>query len=295
MDIFEKDKKTEEMCGLVEFHNDTLKILKYIDDIARENGIQYSTQGGTMIGQIRHKGFIPWDDDADIYMTRENFNKFVNVIDKYKNDDFRLLTPRSYNGDFVDMLHRVIYTKNKYKNVKGFDKYEVLSHCWVDILILDNCPKNKLLFEVHKLKIKGLYALLCSKKKIKLSLNINPIIKFGMFIFKILGKPFTLNFLLNRANKISQKYNHKNKYMDYLYCSNSMLDIDELVERKNLIKSTYLPFGDIKVQIYEGYDSMLRNTYGDYMIPMIDANKFIRHFDLAKASDKEIESFYKNN
>jgi len=295
MEIKEKDLITEKMCGLVDFHKDSTKVLIYIDKICRENNIIYSSQGGTMIGQIRHKGYIPWDDDTDICMTRDNFNKFFSVIDKYKDENFKLLTPRTYNGDFVDLLHRVIYLKSTYKSNKGFDKYDVLSHAWVDILILDNCPKNKLLFKFHKLRIKGLYALLCSKKKIKLSLKINPIIKFGMFIFKILGKPFTLNFLLNRVNKVATKYNNKKKCQNYFYCSNSMMDIDEFINKKDIEEVIYLPFADTKIQCFKGYDALLRNTFGDYMIPRIDAKKFIRHFDLVKAPDIEIENFYKNN
>ena len=59
-----------------------LLLLKEIDEICKKNNITYYIDGGSAIGAIRHHGFIPWDDDIDIVMTRNNYNKFVQIIDK---------------------------------------------------------------------------------------------------------------------------------------------------------------------------------------------------------------------
>jgi len=296
MDIKEKDKKTEEMCGLVDFHKDCLDILLYIDKIAKENNIQYSTCGGTMLGQIRHKGFIPWDDDVDIVMTREYFTKFIDILNsKLDKTKFKLLTPKSYNGDFVDLVFRVVNLENSYKNSNNFGIYEDLTHPWVDIFVLDKAPENKLRFKIHSFKLKFIYALLCSKKKIKISIKINFIYRLGMFCLKLLGKLFTLNYLLKLADKEANKYNNKNIKSIGLHYTNSMVDVDTIVKYDYLKDYTYLKYESIELMCFKNYDEILKETFGDYMTPRIDSKKFIRHFDLSKYSDEEIANFYKNN
>ena len=63
-------------------HLDILKLLKEIDAICKKYNITYYAAGGTVIGAIRHKGFVPWDDDADLYMTRKEFYKFRDAFKK---------------------------------------------------------------------------------------------------------------------------------------------------------------------------------------------------------------------
>ena len=65
-----------------------LEVMKFIDKVCRDNGITYYIMGGTALGAIRHGGFIPWDDDLDIFMTPAEYKKFVEAFNKLNSKDF---------------------------------------------------------------------------------------------------------------------------------------------------------------------------------------------------------------
>ena len=70
--------------------NKILEIMKYIDKLCRKNNITYYIMGGTALGAVRHGGFIPWDDDLDIFMTPDNYEKFKVVFESENSDLFVL-------------------------------------------------------------------------------------------------------------------------------------------------------------------------------------------------------------
>ena len=98
-----------------------LEILVAFDKFAREHHIEYSISYGTLIGAVRHKGFIPWDDDADIMMTREEWTKLKSLIEP--------------NGHLTDEIF-----------IKGVVRPEIhmVNKGIVDIFIYDYVPDNKL-------------------------------------------------------------------------------------------------------------------------------------------------------
>ena len=67
-----------------------LEVMKYIDRVCRENNIVYYIMGGTALGAIRHGGFIPWDDDLDIFMTPTEYTKFKKMMEAENNQKFML-------------------------------------------------------------------------------------------------------------------------------------------------------------------------------------------------------------
>ncbi len=68
--------------GNLELHKVLLSAMKDIDKICRENGLKYYLHAGTLLGAVNHKGFIPWDDDVDISMLREDYEKFCDIVEK---------------------------------------------------------------------------------------------------------------------------------------------------------------------------------------------------------------------
>ena len=84
--------KTEEIHPLL------LNMLSYIDKVCRENDIKYSLIGGTLLGAIRHNGFIPWDDDIDIILDYNNYKKLINILKNKKDDKYEVLIPGESHG-----------------------------------------------------------------------------------------------------------------------------------------------------------------------------------------------------
>ena len=91
-----------------------LEIIKDIDRVCQEHGLCYMAAGGTALGSVRHKGFIPWDDDVDILMPREDLNRFVELFEECMGDKYELTTPNSDKYQLESMISAV-YKKNTLK------------------------------------------------------------------------------------------------------------------------------------------------------------------------------------
>ena len=121
-----------------------LEILKYVDDFCRKHNIKYSLSGGTLLGAVRHKGFIPWDDDVDIMMMREDYDRFIQLwLENEQNDDYILQTKELYH-DYYQSFGKVR------KNHTTFLQYEMeigryQTGIFIDIMPADRFPDNKLL------------------------------------------------------------------------------------------------------------------------------------------------------
>lgn len=124
-----------------------LVLVKEIDEICRKYGIEYYLAGGSVIGVLRHKGFIPWDDDMDLYMTRDNWIKFREAFDKEKPAD-RTLESSDIDPNYPNMIAKYTSTNTTaiYKNLLS-GKYA--AGIIVDILILDPVPGDAATQQKH--------------------------------------------------------------------------------------------------------------------------------------------------
>ena len=129
-----------------EYKNVVTNLLAYIDKLCKENGIQYFVFYGTLLGAIRHNGFIPWDDDIDICMLRKDYEKFLKLFPR-ENGRYSILhwrTSKQYAASFAKVCDNTLTMK-----IRGgywFDHYGAP----VDVFPLDKIPDNANIDEVYR-------------------------------------------------------------------------------------------------------------------------------------------------
>ena len=114
-------------------------ILKYIKTVCKENEITYYLAYGTLLGAIRHHGFIPWDDDIDIIMDRKNFEKLVELCNKSDHPYYKLMW-LSEDSEYDLPLPKMVDTRTELKQARR--KSNITIGAWVDILIIDDVRNN---------------------------------------------------------------------------------------------------------------------------------------------------------
>ena len=244
-----KKIKTDEQKKLL------INILEYLDKTCRENDINYTLVGGSLIGAIRHKDIIPWDDDIDIILMREEYERLVHILKKRNHNYYKLLTPDdNYYYPFPKIIDtRTILIENGNKQIKGYGVY-------LDIFCFHYVHDNPILRYLSYKKLTRYKKLLgysvISDEKIRKQHNL--IKKTGL----IFCSHLPTRRLQKKYIKLCQGVNKSNyivtNWPAYGY-------------KKDILKASYMtnfervPFNRIKASITKDYDDMLRITFGDYM------------------------------
>lgn len=131
--------------SIKDVQNKILEVMKFVDKLCRDNGIVYFIMGGTALGAIRHGGFIPWDDDLDIFMTFDEYEKFKSVFSKLNSSDFIIQEWRSIPNylEYAKVrMNGTTLIEHNFRNRK-----DMHHGIYVDIMILHKVPLN---FRIQK-------------------------------------------------------------------------------------------------------------------------------------------------
>ncbi len=240
-----------------------LGILKDVAGFCERNGIRYSLGYGTMLGAVRHKGFIPWDDDIDIMMPREDYEKF-RVI--YKSDNYSFIdcrnTPDCYIafGRVCDTERTVAISRIPWVNEKV--------GVWIDIFPIDRVPDDletfrrvydslllMMRFNLGIRKVHTLYHSLSLKDRLKVW-----ILK-RMHPRLIKRNPSDIVKGMNTL--ISLIAPSESHHWSQLCCPDA--GTDEFFENNEINDYVKLPFEGSEFFVWKGYDKILRDSYGDFM------------------------------
>lgn len=250
--------------GFEERKNLQLEILKIIDSFCRANNLSYYLAFGTLLGAIRHKGYIPWDDDIDIMMPREDYNKLLELYPS--NGRYRFLTAQN-TKNFPYAYGKVIDTLT-IKNEAIRPKYQMIG-LDIDIFPIDNYPDD---FDESNIWCKNIrsqqdkmYRLLAPHargRSIQRTVVRNILISVGHLIDD-LGIS-TVSRYVSRIENLSQKYNANNTH----YCGIASIATYGVKKRnrKDIYASAVeVVFEGLKFFAPVGYDEYLKDVYGDYM------------------------------
>ena len=188
------------------------EMLRKIIVFLEKHNIEYFVSYGTMLGAVRHTGFIPWDDDIDISMTRENYDKLLDVAKRNCDIDEELQIQCYELGNSVYPIIKIIN-----KNIYLYDSLTIDKNVWIDVFPLDSLPENEQ--EIKKfMKKTFIMAQLYMVKHFKYSEISKTTRSTRATIIKYLVKPFT--FFINKEAwmkkylKLVKKYNNTNsKYI----------------------------------------------------------------------------------
>ncbi len=242
-------------------------ILKTVDKICRENDIQYFLAGGSLLGAIRHHDFIPWDDDLDIGMLREDYEKFKKVCPEFLGEEYVYASPHNDSGSHYHFDK--IRLKNTYFSTNYSNNFLIDDGVFFDIIIYDQ-TSNKKFWQKLQIKIITMWARAINVKWYNV-----PRKKVHYKLTKIclpVMRRLPWKFFHNMFDFVVSFYKNK-KNAEYLIDGIGQNIRKGAFPKQWLTSVEYIDFGDMKAPVPTGYDGYLRHFYGDRYMELLPISK----------------------
>ena len=237
-----------------------MKMFKYFVEVCEKHELTYFMYAGSLLGTIRHQGFIPWDDDIDVIMFREDFEKLNKIFEKNIDEKygfFNVLNEETYHYTWGRLT-----LKNTLFKEWWADQVDYTPNIFLDIFILDNVPNNKFKKFIHRWKSFSLNQLtMYSILKYENESKIKEIIQQTVhYILKII--PISSSTIKKKCVDSFSKYQHENCEEVCDFPSEFLMPIS--------FKTDWLPlkkakFEDMEVNIPNNYDKILKMDFNNYM------------------------------
>lgn len=253
------------MADLDLLHKIELDILKDFLKISKKHSLKYYMLGGTMLGAIRHKGFIPWDDDIDIGMPRDDYEKFLEIANKELPKRLKIINYRT-DPHYHYYITRILDTKTKLVEERIQDENRN-THVCIDVFPIDGSPNNFFLRKIYYFRVLYHRALmsLCYKDSIDRKRHRKLPEKVLLWIMeKIPVEKITTPYKQKcKIDKLLRSQNvEKSKYIGNIM---GAYRTREMVPKKWYGEGKYYEFENLSLcGLYE-YHEYLTYTYGDYM------------------------------
>ena len=243
-------------------------MLNVVDTICQKHGLDYWLDAGTLLGAVRHQGFIPWDDDLDIGMPRESAEAFIRIAPLEVPENMFLQTPKSDPGYFNLATSLKIRDRNSSlieKHETGDEPY--LQGIFIDIFVYDRMPINQKLRKCYKFMAKKLSRLLSAKY------SAVPMGHYAGF-YRSVGRFLPKSMLENMLNGIIYKANTSNSPLigrGYNCVGQNLMTYDDIYPLKRICFETGQFNSPNRAQ------ELLTQQYGDYMTLPPEGERTLRH------------------
>lgn len=247
---------------LKHLQNLELMILKDFIKICEENNLTYYMYAGSLLGAVRHNGFIPWDDDLDVVMFRDDFNKFEEIFPSYAGDKYKLLnndTEEEYFYLFSKLMLNGTCFEEEWINQVNFS-----IGINIDIFVLDDLADNKIK-RSYQLKMAFFYSKLLLMSQIKLDdlSFFSRVISHGFYNFlNLFG--FKTSKIHNKCLKFLDKYRNDDSECVFDVMATSE-EYPQIYHKNSFYPPRKVKFEDTEVNVPKNYEELLESLYGDYM------------------------------
>lgn len=254
--MFSEDKTLQKVQKV------SLATAKYFVDFCKKNDLLCYLCGGGAIGALRHQGFVPWDDDLDFFMPREDYEK---LLELWKTQE----SERKY---FLSRSSKEYSDKNSFTTIRDRDttfiktyqaNLDIIHGIQIDIFPLDNAPETASQRKIQKLWAL-VYALFCSQQVPK---NHGKILEWTSgAILRVAKRPIDKYRIWKYAESKMIKYNDLESQNVTELCVGPRY-MGNIYPKEEFKEALWLPFENTKLPIPIGYDKYLTRVFGDYMSP----------------------------